>query len=68
MVHSTATFLIEFGAIILGLGLLGRFAGRFRIGFRPVHRVYFLRGCEHALRQLQLCPGCPTAGQQHQQQ
>ena len=28
--HSSAVFLVEFGAIILGLGLLGRFAGRFR--------------------------------------
>jgi CPA2 family monovalent cation:H+ antiporter-2 len=40
-VHSTATFLIEFGAIILGLGLLGRFAGRFQ--FSPIP-LYLLAG------------------------
>ncbi|WP_151773702.1 cation:proton antiporter [Streptomyces abyssomicinicus] len=39
--HSTATFLIEFGAIILGLGLLGRFAGRFQ--FSPIP-LYLLAG------------------------
>ncbi|MCQ6553443.1 cation:proton antiporter [Streptomyces sp. C10-9-1] len=38
--HS-AVFLIEFGAIILGLGLLGRFAGRFR--FSPIP-LYLLAG------------------------
>jgi CPA2 family monovalent cation:H+ antiporter-2 len=40
-VHSSAIFLIEFGAIILGLGLLGRFAGRFR--FSPIP-LYLLAG------------------------
>ncbi|MEV0523989.1 cation:proton antiporter [Streptomyces sp. NPDC050439] len=40
MVHS-AVFLIEFGAIILGLGLLGRFAGRFQ--FSPIP-LYLLAG------------------------
>ncbi|MEU4970077.1 cation:proton antiporter [Streptomyces smyrnaeus] len=38
--HSSA-LLIEFGAIILGLGLLGRFAGRFR--FSPIP-LYLLAG------------------------
>ncbi|MGW6063093.1 cation:proton antiporter [Streptomyces sp. NPDC055189] len=38
--HS-AVFLIEFGAIILALGLLGRFAGRFR--FSPIP-LYLLAG------------------------
>jgi monovalent cation:H+ antiporter-2, CPA2 family len=37
----SAVFLIEFGAIILGLGLLGRFAGRFR--FSPIP-LYLLAG------------------------
>ncbi|MGW1953111.1 cation:proton antiporter [Streptomyces sp. NPDC001920] len=39
--HSSAVFLIEFGAIILGLGLLGRFAARFR--FSPIP-LYLLAG------------------------
>ncbi|MFJ4829124.1 cation:proton antiporter [Streptomyces sp. NPDC088747] len=39
--HSSAMFLIEFGAIILGLGLLGRFAGRFQ--FSPIP-LYLLAG------------------------
>ncbi|WP_432135284.1 MULTISPECIES: cation:proton antiporter [unclassified Streptomyces] len=39
--HSSAVFLIEFGAIVLGLGLLGRFAGRFRISPIP---LYLLAG------------------------
>ncbi|MFF7394515.1 cation:proton antiporter [Streptomyces scabiei] len=39
--HSSAVFLIEFGAIILGLGLLGRFAGRFRLSPIP---LYLLAG------------------------
>ncbi|MFE4420808.1 cation:proton antiporter [Streptomyces sp. NPDC056817] len=39
--HSSAVFLIEFGAIILGLGLLGRFAGRFQ--FSPIP-LYLLAG------------------------
>lgn len=39
--HSSAVFLTEFGAIILGLGLLGRFAGRFR--FSPIP-LYLLAG------------------------
>ncbi|MFW6722615.1 cation:proton antiporter [Streptomyces sp. MAR4 CNY-716] len=39
--HSYAVFLIEFGAIILGLGLLGRFAGRFH--FSPIP-LYLLAG------------------------
>lgn len=39
--HSSATFLIEFGAIILALGLLGRFAGRFQ--FSPIP-LYLLAG------------------------
>ncbi|AUH39424.1 cation:proton antiporter [Streptomyces sp. CMB-StM0423] len=39
--HSYAVFLIEFGAIILGLGLLGRFAGRFQ--FSPIP-LYLLAG------------------------
>ncbi|MEU9706626.1 cation:proton antiporter [Streptomyces sp. NPDC047981] len=37
----TAVFLIEFGAVILGLGLLGRLAARF--GFSPVP-LYLLAG------------------------
>jgi K+:H+ antiporter subunit KhtU len=37
----SAVFLIELGAIILGLGLLGRFAGRFR--FSPIP-LYLLAG------------------------
>jgi CPA2 family monovalent cation:H+ antiporter-2 len=40
-VHSPAVFLIEFGAIILGLGLLGRFAGRFQLSPIP---LYLLAG------------------------
>ncbi len=40
-VHSSAVFLTEFGAIILGLGLLGRFAARFR--FSPIP-LYLLAG------------------------
>ncbi|GAA5005065.1 cation:proton antiporter [Streptomyces siamensis] len=39
--HSSAVFLIEFGAIILGLGLLGRFAGRLQ--FSPIP-LYLLAG------------------------
>ncbi|MFE7839599.1 cation:proton antiporter [Streptomyces sp. NPDC057474] len=39
--HSSAVFLVEFGAIILGLGLLGRFAGRFRLSPIP---LYLLAG------------------------
>ncbi|MGW0821636.1 cation:proton antiporter [Streptomyces sp. NPDC002845] len=39
--HNSAVFLIEFGGIILGLGLLGRFAGRFR--FSPIP-LYLLAG------------------------
>ncbi|MEV6992455.1 cation:proton antiporter [Streptomyces sp. NPDC093228] len=39
--HSSAVFLTEFGAIILGLGLLGRFAARFR--FSPIP-LYLLAG------------------------
>ncbi|MFE6287193.1 cation:proton antiporter [Streptomyces sp. NPDC057877] len=39
--HSSAVFLIEFGALILGLGLLGRFAGRFQ--FSPIP-LYLLAG------------------------
>ena len=39
--HSSAVFLIEFGCIILVLGLLGRFAGRFR--FSPIP-LYLLAG------------------------
>ncbi|MGQ4475735.1 cation:proton antiporter [Streptomyces sp. SAS_276] len=39
--HSSAKFLIEFGAIILALGLLGRFAARFR--FSPIP-LYLLAG------------------------
>ncbi|MGW0081972.1 cation:proton antiporter [Streptomyces sp. NPDC003393] len=39
--HSYGTFLIEFGAIILGLGLLGRLAGRFQ--FSPIP-LYLLAG------------------------
>ncbi|GAA2275000.1 potassium transporter [Streptomyces ruber] len=39
--HSTAIFLIEFGAIILGLGLLGRLAARFQLSPIP---LYLLAG------------------------
>ncbi|MEU0165128.1 cation:proton antiporter [Streptomyces iakyrus] len=39
--QSSAVFLIEFGCLILGLGLLGRFAGRFR--FSPIP-LYLLAG------------------------
>ncbi|WP_119583050.1 cation:proton antiporter [Streptomyces europaeiscabiei] len=39
--HSSAVFLIEFGCVILVLGLLGRFAGRFR--FSPIP-LYLLAG------------------------
>ncbi|MBG0850534.1 cation:proton antiporter [Streptomyces spinoverrucosus] len=39
--HSSAVFLIEFGAIILALGLLGRFAGRLRMSPIP---LYLLAG------------------------
>ncbi|MDQ0753505.1 CPA2 family monovalent cation:H+ antiporter-2 [Streptomyces africanus] len=39
--HSSAVFLIEFGCLILGLGLLGRLAGRF--GFSPIP-LYLLAG------------------------
>ncbi|WP_073949022.1 cation:proton antiporter [Streptomyces kebangsaanensis] len=39
--HSSAIFLIEFGAIILALGLLGRVAGRLR--FSPIP-LYLLAG------------------------
>ncbi|MFK4147009.1 cation:proton antiporter [Streptomyces sp. NPDC004065] len=39
--HSSPVFLIEFGCIILGLGLLGRFAGRFQISPVP---LYLLAG------------------------
>ncbi|MGW3649418.1 cation:proton antiporter [Streptomyces sp. NPDC000878] len=39
--HSSAVFLIEFGCIILVLGLLGRFAGRFQ--FSPIP-LYLLAG------------------------
>ncbi|WP_225653198.1 cation:proton antiporter [Streptomyces pseudogriseolus] len=39
--HNTATMLIELGAIILTLGLLGRLAGR--VGFSPVP-LYLLAG------------------------
>ncbi|SEC27924.1 potassium/proton antiporter membrane subunit, CPA2 family [Streptomyces sp. 2231.1] len=39
--HSSAVFLIEFGAIILGLGLLGRLAARLR--FSPIP-LYLLAG------------------------
>ena len=39
--HSSAVFLIEFGCIILALGLLGRFAGRFRLSPIP---LYLLAG------------------------
>ncbi|MEV0305167.1 cation:proton antiporter [Streptomyces prasinus] len=39
--HSSAIFLIEFGAIILGLGLLGRLAGRLQ--FSPIP-LYLLAG------------------------
>lgn len=38
--HS-AVLLIEFGSIILGLGLLGRFAARFRLSPIP---LYLLAG------------------------
>jgi len=40
-VHNTATMLIELGAIILALGLLGRLAGR--VGFSPIP-LYLLAG------------------------
>ncbi|OPF73911.1 cation/H(+) antiporter [Streptomyces antioxidans] len=39
--HASAVFLIEFGAVILGLGLLGRLAGRFQ--FSPIP-LYLLAG------------------------
>ncbi|MET9666870.1 cation:proton antiporter [Streptomyces sp. NPDC006475] len=39
--HETTTLLIELGAIILGLGLIGRFAGR--IGLSPIP-LYLLAG------------------------
>ncbi|MGC9541551.1 cation:proton antiporter [Streptomyces sp. UG1] len=39
--HNSAVFLIEFGAIILGLGLLGRFAGHLQISPIP---LYLLAG------------------------
>lgn len=39
--HSSAVLLIEFGSIILGLGLLGRLAARFR--FSPIP-LYLLAG------------------------
>ncbi|MBX9392060.1 cation:proton antiporter [Streptomyces sp. TRM72054] len=39
--HSSALFLIEFGALILALGLLGRFAGRLRMSPIP---LYLLAG------------------------
>ncbi|MGX1567744.1 cation:proton antiporter [Streptomyces sp. NPDC055509] len=39
--HSSAVFLIEFGCLILGLGLLGRLAGRLR--FSPIP-LYLLAG------------------------
>ncbi|MGW7687629.1 cation:proton antiporter [Streptomyces asiaticus] len=39
--HSSAVFLIEFGAVILSLGLLGRLAGRLR--FSPIP-LYLLAG------------------------
>ncbi|MFF3634601.1 cation:proton antiporter [Streptomyces sp. NPDC002250] len=39
--HSSAVFLIEFGAIILGLGLLGRLAAR--LSFSPIP-LYLLAG------------------------
>ncbi|MET8896706.1 cation:proton antiporter [Streptomyces albogriseolus] len=39
--HNTATMLTELGAIILGLGLLGRLAGR--VGFSPIP-LYLLAG------------------------
>ncbi|MEU8875739.1 cation:proton antiporter [Streptomyces javensis] len=39
--HSSAVFLIEFGAVILGLGLLGRLAGRLQ--FSPIP-LYLLAG------------------------
>jgi CPA2 family monovalent cation:H+ antiporter-2 len=40
-VHSSAVFLMEFGAVILGLGLLGRFAGRLQLSPIP---LYLLAG------------------------
>jgi len=40
-VHSTTAMLIELGAIILALGILGRFAGR--VGFSPIP-LYLLAG------------------------
>ncbi|MFD0444322.1 cation:proton antiporter [Streptomyces indonesiensis] len=39
--HASAVFLIEFGAVILGLGLLGRLAGRLQ--FSPIP-LYLLAG------------------------
>ncbi|MEO3839737.1 cation:proton antiporter [Streptomyces sp. B22F1] len=39
--HSSAVFLMEFGAVILGLGLLGRFAGRLQLSPIP---LYLLAG------------------------
>ncbi|MFC7844693.1 cation:proton antiporter [Streptomyces sp. NPDC001046] len=39
--HDSAVFLIEFGCLVLGLGLLGRIAGRFR--FSPIP-LYLLAG------------------------
>ncbi|MEU1786549.1 cation:proton antiporter [Streptomyces sparsogenes] len=39
--HSSALFLIEFGAVLLGLGLLGRLAGRLQ--FSPIP-LYLLAG------------------------
>jgi CPA2 family monovalent cation:H+ antiporter-2 len=39
--HDSALFLIEFGCLILGLGLLGRLAGRFRLSPIP---LYLLAG------------------------
>ncbi|MBW8706642.1 hypothetical protein MBT84_44160 [Streptomyces sp. MBT84] len=49
--HSSAVFLTEFGAIILGLGLLGRFAARFRFSPIPLYLLAGLAfgeaGCSH---------------------
>lgn len=39
--HNTTALLIELGAIILALGLLGRLAGR--VGFSPIP-LYLLAG------------------------
>ena len=39
--HNTTSMLVELGAIILALGLLGRFAGR--VGFSPIP-LYLLAG------------------------